>query len=489
VFFRYWGVFWVDASSDDRLRQGFAQIALLLQVDETIDSVKRKLANTAQTWLLVLDNADNPDLSLSPYLPAGSRGDIIITSRNPECQQYNTGGYRNVGQLSPNDSVSLLNKLIYGSTNSSELVTHALQNIAAALGYLALALVQAGAYIRETSCSPQEYVDIYNRRTANLLQYQPKHAATDYRYSVYATWQLSVDVIESKQDAVSLHALRLLSLLGFYHPDQIPIQMFYNTWRSAQTDQEPDHLPWKKTGLGFSNYQESVRLSINRLSSFSLITRNVDESLSLHHLVHEWCRSRLSQDERRLSYRRALSLLTCSVAWKYETKDYTFRRSLVSHVHELIRARGHQGDLSDKEKLQEWPVLSLILAENGSTRHALQLTEEVVALQKSQLGDDHPDTLRSMHSLAIRYGEAGRRAEALQLAEEVVALHKSRLGDDHPDTLQSIKLLAYVTQHTDETLSTSDLSGPNRTILPSHDFSNRGLIVEEEETEHLGVTG
>ena len=34
---------------------------------------------------------------------------------------------------------------------------------------------------------------------------------------------------------------------------------------------------------------------------------------------------------------------------------------------------------------------------------ALKLNEETLALQKAKLGPDHPDTLRSMHNLAICY--------------------------------------------------------------------------------------
>ncbi|KAF7510668.1 hypothetical protein GJ744_006034 [Endocarpon pusillum] len=59
---------------------------------------------------------------------------------------------------------------------------------------------------------------------------------------------------------------------------------------------------------------------------------------------------------------------------------------------------------------QEWSIMALILGENGSTRDAVQLTQQVVELRKSKLGDDHPDTLRSMHSLTIEHSEAGRRS-------------------------------------------------------------------------------
>jgi hypothetical protein len=339
-----------------------------------------------------------------------------------------------VGRLSPDESVSLLNKIIYGLTGPSQQASEEGQKVVETVGHLALAIIQAGAYIRENSCSLHDYLELYKRRRRNLLQDLPKHLGTDYKYSVYATWQLTVDMIESKQDTASYSALRLLSLLGFYHYDQIPIQMFYNVRHQSQTTQVPDYLPWHESSS--DDYQQSVQASIALLASFSLITRNADATLSLHPLVHEWCRDRMFADEH-LSYQRALSLLANSADWEFETKDYTFRRSLVSHVQELLRLRDHS-ELSEEQSMQQWPVLALILGENGWTTDAVQLTEDVVKLQKSKLGDDHPDTLLSMHNLAIEYRAAGRRADALQLTEEVVKLRKSKLGEDHPDTLLSI---------------------------------------------------
>jgi hypothetical protein len=50
----------------------------------------------------------------------------------------------------------------------------------------------------------------------------------------------------------------------------------------------------------------------------------------------------------------------------------------------------------------------------------------VVELQKSKLGEDHPDMLASMHNLAIWYSEAGRRPEPLELTEQVVELQSSQ---------------------------------------------------------------
>lgn len=67
-------------------------------------------------------------------------------------------------------------------------------------------------------------------------------------------------------------------------------------------------------------------------------------------------------------------------------------------------------------------------------------------LRRTKLGEDHPDTLRLIHNLAIYYSQAGRRAEALQLAEQVVELHRTNLGEDHPDALKLMELLSHITE-------------------------------------------
>jgi hypothetical protein len=107
------------------------------------------LANTSHAWLLVFDNANDPNLSLGLYLPTEERGDIIITSRNPGYQPYNIVGSQEVERLPLDDSVSLLTKIIYGATSPSQQDMEEGNKIVEALGYLALAVVQAGAYIRD----------------------------------------------------------------------------------------------------------------------------------------------------------------------------------------------------------------------------------------------------------------------------------------------------------------------------------------------------
>jgi hypothetical protein len=60
------------------------------------------------------------------------------------------------------------------------------------------------------------------------------------------------------------------------------------------------------------------------------------------------------------------------------------------------------------------------------------------------LGDDHPDTLRSMSNIAETRRALGDLDGARQLHEQVLAGRQRMLGDDHPDTQRSRQFLAAV---------------------------------------------
>lgn len=66
----------------------------------------------------------------------------------------------------------------------------------------------------------------------------------------------------------------------------------YNIWSKSSAAQVLDYIPWNDTILDFLDY----RPSISSPASFSLITRDKDESASLHPLVHDWCRDRISKE-------------------------------------------------------------------------------------------------------------------------------------------------------------------------------------------------
>ena len=84
----------------------------------------------------------------------------------------------------------------------------------------------------------------------------------------------------------------------------------------------------------------------------------------------------------------------------------------------------------------------------GLYPQAEPLLEQALAERKRVLGDDHPDTLMSMNSLAILYRAQGRYDEAEPLNLETLETRKRVLGDDHPDTLGSMNNLAVLYKST-----------------------------------------
>jgi hypothetical protein len=58
----FWGVFWVNVSNLTKAERSFLDIARKLQVTvETLEEAKQVLASTDHSWLLILDNADDPN--------------------------------------------------------------------------------------------------------------------------------------------------------------------------------------------------------------------------------------------------------------------------------------------------------------------------------------------------------------------------------------------------------------------------------------------
>jgi hypothetical protein len=101
--------------------------------------------------------------------------------------------------------------------------------------------------------------------------------------------------------------------------------------------------------------------------------------------------------------------------------------------------------------------LAIRYSDAGRRNEALEMSETVWKLRKGKLGEDHPDTLKSMNNLAIDYSDAGRRTEALQLTAQVVELRKNKLGEDHPDTRESERLLAHLNEKAREGLPKSSI--------------------------------
>jgi hypothetical protein len=113
-----------------------------------VNVFRRWLSNLPETWLMIFDNADDPDLDLSRYFPVGARGTILITTRNPECRHHApTGSSWELRGMAVEEAIVLILKMSGVDDVSNPRMRDMAKPVVLTLGLLALAVAQAGAVI------------------------------------------------------------------------------------------------------------------------------------------------------------------------------------------------------------------------------------------------------------------------------------------------------------------------------------------------------
>ncbi|KAE9389418.1 hypothetical protein BT96DRAFT_752438, partial [Gymnopus androsaceus JB14] len=167
-------------------------------------------------WLIIMDNADDPQLSLGRFLPSCDHGNIIITSRNPDLMQIAVKS-EEIKDMEPDDATKLLLK--HAIKNQVTAADEKLAGIIAKeLHYFALALVQAGAYINQHKCL-NSYLDLLKSQEAELLSRNISQSLDNYTMSIYSTWNLSWNKLEESSKV-------LLNICAYLHYERIPYALF-----------------------------------------------------------------------------------------------------------------------------------------------------------------------------------------------------------------------------------------------------------------------
>ncbi|HEX3642703.1 MAG TPA: hypothetical protein VHV10_15565, partial [Ktedonobacteraceae bacterium] len=138
---------------------------------KVVTAVKHWLA-THMGWLLLFDNADDISL-LTPFLPGRHAGAILLTTRATQTQpiaeplQVELMDEQQGAEFLVRRARLLLPGKAFADMAPQD--QQAARQICQLVGGLPLALDQAGAYIDETQCSVQDYLNFYQ-------QYQPIRA-------------------------------------------------------------------------------------------------------------------------------------------------------------------------------------------------------------------------------------------------------------------------------------------------------------------------
>ena len=488
IQYRYWAVFTIHATSIETAKDSFARIGKIGGLEATEGAGKYWLSQLEEPWLLIIDNADNPDLDLASFFPDGDRGHILITTRNPDFRSHGTGGSVELKGLKEQDALLLLLKRA-GVPRPWDASIEATGNeIARTLGYLALALIQAGTSIFRKFCDLTDYLDFHNHyrnRRRSKQRSAPAHEDDDI---VYSTFDFSMNYLQAKHTVVSRDAVELLNIVGFYHFEHIRVDIFTkavgNRLKALASSvnnpissrllsalvtrlKPPPILPQLLRQDLETLHPYRVRRALHELYSLSLISYDgKDASFSIHPLVHAWARDRLDQKEKALWSQIALNTLTQSILLPPEDAGEIhgeFRKDLLPHLDACLMAcpikidynRGWLGMLQLSCARFFLQTLLLIIqdqalnagkcgyvyAERGRFEEATAYLSMVKDALVDIVGYENVKTMTAMLGLAGTYWGLGRLEEAILLQKRVVEARSKVFGPENRETLLAMDQL------------------------------------------------
>ena len=214
----YQVVWWIAADEIALVRSSLAALAPRLglailpgRVEDAVAAVLDALRRGVpySRWLLIFDNADQPE-EIRQFIPPGP-GDIVITSRNRAWAQVIDA--LEVDVFSREESSLYLQRLVPGITRNDA------DRLAEALGDLPLALEQAAALLTETVMTVDVYLALLGEESSRVLGENPEPA--EYPLPVAAAWSLSVTRLREQTP----FAWELLQRCAFFGPAPISLDL------------------------------------------------------------------------------------------------------------------------------------------------------------------------------------------------------------------------------------------------------------------------
>jgi tetratricopeptide (TPR) repeat protein len=420
----------------------------------TLDALRR--GEPYGRWLLIFDNADQPEDLKDLIPPPDSNGHILITSRNNRWQSVVETVSVDVFKRA--ESVEFLSKRVPSGLTGADAGA-----LAAELGDLPLALEQAGALLAETGMPVAEYLRLLEEQVAAIMS---EGKAPDYPLPMTASWKLSVSTLAKHQP----EAVMLLRCCAFFGPDPIPRDLLP---RGALALDSP-------LGKLLAN-PISLARAIRELGRFALVKID-NRAIVIHRLIQALLREDLSPEEQ-ASYRQQAHLVLAMGAPKDPNDIQMWPRyaELVAHASststrleesenldvrqfalDIVRYLYNSGDQDSARNIVErfikqWSSNTdprdrqLLLARQhlgnalrglGQYAEAFAVDEEILAVARDALGAQDPLTLVQTSSFGADLRARGDFAQALEMDTESLELHREVLGDTHPQTLRVSNNLA-----------------------------------------------
>jgi tetratricopeptide (TPR) repeat protein len=461
----YRQAFWVLADTETSLREGYAAIALRMDLPEkdapdqgwTVQAVQRWFEEN-DDWLLILDNADEVE-SARHFIPAGGRGHVLLTTRagvispGMKVTRVETMGVedgailllRRAGRIESNESLE-------DASENDRVAALALSEI---VGGLPLALDQAGAYILNRQRTPADYRDRYTRERMKLLG-KPGRQGAGQHDPVTITFSLAFSRLDPESAGADL-----VRACAFLAPDAIPDELFRTGARALGgrfCEMGDDEDVWDD--------------AVAEATRFSLLHRDADaHTLSLHRLVQSVLQEGMSSAAQRMWKERCVHAL----ALAFPDPDFSLWglcERLLPHALVGVRWVEEQG-FEDAESADLLLYAATYIGDRARDLEAKPLLERALSIREKNLGPEDPGTADCLTSLAVNCFKRSDNDGAEALLRRALDIREAALGPDHPKVAESLSNIASVYAHLDrhpeaEAMHLRAVSVQEKALGPEH---------------------
>ena len=432
----YSAVIWIRAETPEIFNLDCINLARRFQLptqnsQQSSSETVRQWLMQWQNWLLILDNVDDMSL-VERFLPSFLHGYVLITTRAQAVGPL--AEHMHVQQMTPGESTTLLlrrSKLLAIDRNTRpDVIPQQLVETATVvtglLDGLPLAIDQAGAYIEETGCALEDYLERFQQHRLALLGRRGEHTM-EHPASVAATVSLCIERVRHPA------AVELLHLCAFLHPDAI----YEDVLRAGASALSPLLAEAVSQPLVLDDAIASLR-------TVSLLHRDTkNKQLMLHRLIQAILKDSLTSSAQRQWAGDVIRVVNLAFPQNESIDAIQQCERLLPQVFvcaDLIA----QWQCTFSEAACLLHKAGRYLLFRGQYTQAERFLQDALALYKQDSKAGNASIASIFASLGMIYEVQGRYSQAEAAYRQALALQAKILPSDHPDIIELLTYLGRV---------------------------------------------
>lgn len=402
------GIYFFHTISEEMVFADVLQFArskmLVTGLDQSRSDIYEKVGKWMRDnddWLIILDNVENQEHVemliglVSDQKFHNSKRHFLITTRMKELSEASL----KVDVFSEEET----RQFFYEFTKREP--DEKLNEIAALLGRLPLALEQAASYIAREKISYGDYYHLMDKK--GVLELLKEGGHTDETLAVNATYNLSIEKIDSEE------AKQLLNLCAYFAPENIKYEWLHKSYNNLK--QHPDLCAKVQD-------TDELKKMIGELVSYSLVHEN-NGSINIHRLTQAVVRNMVQDNE-------WLDVCSKTMAEVFEMNNFDVPKA----KSEFLEKTPHMEQLfaiceKRKPKFRTEAVGQLyhiyMFGFDKIKEHKIALKYEDRTLKIRKLYSDKKGFAKTLNLVGVVYQNIGEHERSMRFFKEALKIRKS----------------------------------------------------------------